>query len=178
MAIEAYTDHYTGGAGGFVPGKCYIKLVEVDENGGKNGQSLVLTYECLDSDLEENVGERHQDFFSKTPKSMWRIHVAAIAFGLTTEDEVQQAKAANKGMVYDFPANGIGKTAFCEGVEEVFENKPATKIDGRLYPVDAKRCMNWKCNPNRDSSGDSSDAAKSEKTSNTNDPGGLLDGVF
>ncbi len=121
MAVEVYMDEIeTDAIGGFdrvAPGSYHMKVVGLDEDGGKKGE-MTVDFEVLRGTTANQEGKVHREFFPKTSEKTARKKMLslAIACGLTTKLELDKCKAEGKSPVLDF-AGGCPGTQVCMNIE-------------------------------------------------------------
>ena len=143
MAIETFVDskydpdQYDSPA----PGRYHVAVVKVDESGGKKGE-MIVDFEVLAGTTPNQEGRGHREYFQKTQSAMGRIHGLALALGMVTKDQLNQAKATGANLVYDFEAQ-VGKQLHLDLQESTYEGKVRVKVDFRMYKIDDPRCASW-----------------------------------
>lgn len=130
MAVEVYMDEIeTDAIGGFdrvAAGSYHMKVVSLDEEGGKKGE-MTVDFEVLRGTVANQEGKVHREFFAKTSEKTARKKMLsfAIACGLTTKLELDKHKAAGTSPVLDFAGQCVGK--------QVCMNLEANEYQGKTY---------------------------------------------
>ena len=130
MAVEVYMDEIeTDAIGGFdrvAPGSYHMKIVGLNEDGGKKGE-MTVDFEVLRGTTSNQEGKVHREFFAKTSEKTARKKMLsfAIACGLTTKLELDKHKANGTAPVLDFAGQ-------CEG-KQVCVNLEANEYQGKTY---------------------------------------------
>lgn len=113
MPFECPTDHIPEQFDSAAPGNFHMQLTSVDEDGGNDG-SMICDFEVLAGSVDGQEGKTHREYFTKTLKSLSRVHALAVALGMVTSDQLKAMKSAGQSPVYDFPAQ-VGKQ-LCMGL--------------------------------------------------------------
>jgi hypothetical protein len=121
MAVEVYMDEIeTDAIGGFdrvAPGSYHMKIVGLDEDGGKKGE-MTVDFEVLRGTTANQEGKVHREFFPKTSEKTARKKMLslAIACGLTTKLELDKHKAEGTSPNLDFAGKCPGRQV-CMNIE-------------------------------------------------------------
>ena len=127
------------------PGNYHVSVVDVDEDGGRNGE-MIVKYEVCAGSVAGQEGLIHRDYFSKSMKAMGRIHQLAMAVGMVTADQLNELKKKGQSPTYDFVTDAVGKqlciTLFQEEYPEG-SKQYKTKCGFGIYAVDDPKVAAW-----------------------------------
>ena len=153
MAVELdfAEDNLRESADDVKPGKCMAVVSEFQEYGAKNGNHI-CEFEIVAHDDPAEVGKIHQEFFSQTPKAVYRLRQLAIAAGLTTIEAAKAAKEAGQSVPIEF-ADSVGHPMYVLLAAEEYEKNGTITVNTRvgkggaaMYRVDDPRCADWPTN--------------------------------
>jgi hypothetical protein len=119
------------------PGTYHVRIADVDEDGGKNGE-MIVNYEVLAGTTPDQEASMFKDYYHKTQKASGRMMSFAIAVGLMTLDEYREIKRSGKSIEIEF-TDAVGRQMVVDLYEDEYEGKKRTKCGYGLYRVDDKR---------------------------------------
>jgi len=127
---------------GFNPvaaGLYHVEINSVDENSGKNDDTMVVDFEILAGTTANQEGKTYRDYFGKdTEGQLKRALILAVASGLLSPDELKQHKDAGTNPSVDFETLAPGRQ-LCIGLEdETWEGKTRAKMGFKMFAIDSE----------------------------------------
>lgn len=123
--------------GGFAEapaGDFHVEVLNVEEDGGKNGETIV-DFEILAGNPAGHEGKTHREYFSTSGKAKTRLLTFACAVKLTTPAALKAAQEARQSVRIDIQ-QAIGRQCCIKIKDEEYEGKVRAKVGFRMWALD------------------------------------------
>lgn len=120
-----------------LPGAAHLLVMEVKENGGKNGEHVVK-FEVLMHSQQSEIGKTHTEYFPDTAEMAWKVLGFAYAAGIADREEMARQKAAGVQYTPIELSDAEGRQLFATFKQTDKNGKSYVNLDGLLSVTDPK----------------------------------------
>jgi len=119
------------------PGPVHLMVLEVKENGGKNGEHLIK-FEVLMHPEKGQIGLTHTEYFPAEAKMAWKLLNLCYAVKIADREAMARAKATGSNYVPIELQDAVGRQLFATIKVTAKEGKEFHNIDNVLSIDDPK----------------------------------------